>query len=270
MARGESVPRLEREIERLRVAITETETEHARHAALAEEAAAARRAAAEDPAAFGEAARRAAEHRDERDRLGFVLERRRQDLAELERRLELARYEEARGVLKTALARQADASKAFAAKVGAADKAAAGVVAARDEVDAARARARELCPSDVDFEAPGPDEPEWPDIDRLIETLQAGPRRPHAKAAAGSAQVRREAGQRIASHGAQAAREAIVDGDFERLGRITPKERHAAVAAAEELANSLPTNERARAVAQRRLERVRELATAVEQVEATA
>jgi hypothetical protein len=270
LKRRSHVGRLERELEVLRETIAQTEAERDKQIELAEQAAAERREAAHDPAAFGEAAARAAQHRDERDGLGFVLDRHAKDRARLERELEHARFEDAIQALEAAGKRRHDAARHLTTALAAGIEALPALEAARDEFDTTRARARELCPEDVEFELPqNADEPESPNgLDRLLELVQAGPRRPLAKTTAAIEQTRRQGEQSVRSVGYQAAREAIVDGDFERLGRIRPEERRAAVAAAEGLARSVPTNEAAAKVAQRRLERIRELVAAAEQVEA--
>jgi hypothetical protein len=270
--RGSNVIRLERELDVLRETIAQTEAERDKQIELAEQAASERRDAAHDRAAFGEAARRAGEHRLERDRLGFVLERHASDRARLERELGHARYEDGYAAVESALSRRQTASTAVAKQLAATIDTLPALEAARDEVDAALVRARELCPDDIDFELPqNADEAELPDgVNRLVEFVQAGARRPIAETSAALERIRREAESATATVGKQAAREAIVNGDFERLGRISPEQRRAAVAAAEDLARWTPSNDRAAEIAQRRLNRVRELAAEAAQVEAAA
>jgi hypothetical protein len=263
------VDALERELEALCTTIAETGSERDREAELAEQAATERREAAQDPAAFAQAALRAAEHGDERERLGFVLERRRQELLELERRIETSRYADAYRALEAAAERRQSASTSFSKALAAAIKTLPGLESGRDEYDAALAHTRELRPEDIEFELPeNADEEEWPTgIERLVELVQSGPRRPIAKGAAAIECLAHETRQSADTVLAQGVRDALRDGSFARLERLSAHELVRAVHFAERQADELITGDsgdRARAAIERRLKRIRELAAPAE------
>ncbi len=281
--RGENVGKLEREIEMVRASIADTEAEQARQDELAEQATSERRAAADDPAAYAEITARVSQARDERVRLGFVLDRRRNELVELEAQLERARYDGAYGRLEQAGERRQAASTAFAKTLTAAVSAAADLAAARDAFASAVAHARELCPRDVDLELPaGSDEAEFPDgVAELIETLGAGPRRPIATNAKATARWSAEVEAAERARAAKAVDEFFRWGDaeFDRIERLSPAQLEAAVGIAERrrdeevvrLERSLADAPLAGAGARtrqmiesldRRVERIRELADA--------
>jgi len=258
--RGDSVGKLEREIEALRATIADTEIEQGRQAGLAEQSSTERQAAALDPEAFGEATRRAAEHRDERERLALVLKHHANELGRLERELEQAIYQDAYTALESALERQRGASSEPSKKLAEAIEKLPTLEAARDEVRTALARARELLPSEVEFQLPAnADEVPFPDgVERLLEFLQRGPERPHAKEAAAVERIRAQ-GDPDATVGCQAALEALKHKDYERIARLTPGQLAKVVPAAEQLVRTLPQNDREREIVEQRLERVREL-----------
>lgn len=270
--RGDSIAKLERDLNALRETISQTETDRARQAELADQASAERRAAALDPTAFGEAARKAAEHVDERDRLGFVLERHASELARLEHELEHARSAEAQAALESAAKRQHAASGGVGSDLAAAIDKLPALLAARDEYDTAKARARELCPDDVDFELPAnADEPEWPGVDRLVELVQAGSRRPLATSKAASERMDRERENAENGRIPPAVKDALNMGYFDRLRQLSPETLPAALAHAEQEARVRldghedgPRKREIAEILERRLERVRELVADVE------
>lgn len=264
--RSNTVSKLERELETLRQTILETESEQARQAELAEQAAQEKRALAEDPTSREAAASRVVAHRDERDRLADVIALRRKSLASSERDLEHARYADSQAAFESAARRQHDTADKLSSHLAAAIEALPALLAARDEFDQAKARARELCPDGVDFELlANADEPAFPDgVDRLVELVQAGPRRPLAttKAASAKQQLERESAEssRMRSAVDQFFRQGH---DFEKLERLSPERRASALALFERrLAAKRERGACSDVLMQRleqRLERVREL-----------
>jgi hypothetical protein len=221
--RGDTVDRLERDLAALRETIAATERERARHGELAGTAAEERRTSADDPQAFAAATSAAREHNVEHDRLGFVLERRRHELAELETQLELARYEQALEALEQAARRRHQASAAFARALETAIATVAGLEAARAGFDRALAAARELRPDGVELELPAiADEVVWPDgADTLAKLVDAGPRRPVAREAAAAERAAVVAERRDADVIDHALRDAFT-GELGRLERLRP------------------------------------------------
>lgn len=261
--RRDTVAQLERELESTRTTLVDTDAERVRQTELAGDAEQEKRAAAQDPAVFVAANAKAVGHRLEAERLTLVLDDRRRALAELEVRLAVARHENHVGALEAALAQQHDASKEFAAILAAAGAASAALLAARDQVDSAMATARASCPPDMDFQAPRPDEPEWPEAERLVDVLEAGPRRPLAKSAAAVAKHDRERKAAEDSRMRQAVDRFVDRGeDFDRIQALPAEQLSAALRHAERRVKT----ERAAATdvfverLERRLERVRELA----------
>lgn len=255
MRRGDNIGKLERELDALRGTIAETEAEQARQAGFADQAIAEKRHVAGDVAAFSKADGAASAHRLSAERLGYLLAGQAENLLELEKKLEQARYDSAFATLEQATDRQHSASDSLAKALVAAIDALPALEAARDEVAAALARARQLLPSDADFEHPSNfDEIPFPDgVDRLLELVQTR--------LANEAALR----ARYPDHGdsdsvvEQAVREALRDRDYERIGRLTPWQLRKVIPVAEKLAQSLPLNERDAEIVAKRLERVREL-----------
>lgn len=221
--RSDTVGKLEREIQTLRSAIADAESELARQAQLAHEAELEQRRAADDPATFAEAARRERVHGDEHKRLGFVLESRREGLAVLEHRLEDAGYADALEGLRSAAARVRGTSERLAKELEGGVAAQTALDAARDEYTSALARACELRPEHVDLspqEALGGEGDEAPfpaGVDRLLGALNAGPERPHAKAAVAADKQKHEYEQSQSTLLSQGVSDVFMQGDFTKV-----------------------------------------------------
>ena len=261
--RADNVSTLLREVEAKRTTIAETETELARQAELAGDAELEQRRSAENADAFADASRRGRAHSDEHRRLGFVLERQRQDLVELERKLERARYNSELAGLEQVAGRRREASRQLAEALGAAVETLPALGAARDEFAAALAHARELCPADVDFEIPAnADEAAFPDgVDRLLEALQAGPRRPLANTAGAIEKQRREREQAEDTRMRQAVDQFFQYGNFDGIERLSPDRLPRALELLErKVSEEGPRqSEQFRSQLEQRLERLREL-----------
>ena len=147
----------------------------------------------DDPQAWAQADAMVARQHRELDRLEGLLEKRRRDHAALVPKLTQARADEAKAELASrcaALSRRLDDLMRALPKV---DELAARVLSSRHAVDAAWARAVEICnAADVELEWPlQADEPDFrARAQNLGPLLASGPRTPHADEEAASARSR--------------------------------------------------------------------------------
>lgn len=189
-----SVPALEVQLAEIRRAIPQHEHDREQSEKLAGQAAVDKRENADDAQAFEDAAQRERRHRDEVERLGAVLALRAKDVADLERRIATATFDEAYAGVVSAAERRRAASEKLSSALVPAVKAMTARDAAHDELTAAIEHARALVPRDLSFELPpSVDECELPaGADQLARALREGPRRPLATTAAAVAKQERE------------------------------------------------------------------------------
>ena len=271
--RTENVGAIQKSIRDTHERIAKDERERAQHQELASRAEQDKRTVAVDASAFDEADQKASRHRGEVERLGMVLESRAADLMGLERRLEHARFAEAYGAVEAAAERR----HAAAAKLSTAIANALKILGARDagheELEAAIAEARSLCPSDLEFELPDSiDEAEFPaGVDRLAKALREGPRRPLAKSAAYAAKLEGESKRAERGRASKAVEEVFRYGDLSGVRKVPSELLPECLTALERMVDderkrlsagsSLSHDELSKyfATLERRLERMREL-----------
>jgi hypothetical protein len=219
---------------------------------------------------FDEAEQKSARHAMLIAQRRRVIQKREEDVAQLEREAEVAAYVEVYAELEAACEQAGKLSGTIGRKLSELLKVVPELVAARERVDELAAAARELQPTDVEFELPGnSDEQPYPGdraaLKELIELLKGGPRQLLADAELAAEKQQREQAQSDGRLIDQAVREALARGRFDRCEALSPELRLEAVRKAEVMAPNLPIEESGRATdaVRARVDRLRQLAAEV-------
>jgi hypothetical protein len=188
--------KLSRLIDETKSRIGEEEQQQRQFAVALEQATARLPEVADDQAAYAECEQTIAGCRSELGRFDRLLERRRGDLAELERQLAHARFEDACSEREKAAHAQVAQGGAVAKQLKDALAGMGKLVELRAATDEATACADELRPDDAELPALA-DEPDWPDgVGELEAFIAVGPRQPKAEEVANSAKLEEHQRQR--------------------------------------------------------------------------